>query len=78
MGRFDTCQIFKLFFVLPFLFGKGQVILPALEQPPTMGAGAASENVMFLMEYWGSLLVPGVADIIVEIILISKKESVEV
>lgn len=46
MGRFDTCQIFKLFFVLPFLFGKGQVILPALEQPPPMGAGAASENVM--------------------------------
>lgn len=33
-------------FILPFLFGKGQVILPALEQLLQMRADTASENVV--------------------------------
>lgn len=43
---FKTCQIFKLLSVLPFLFGRGQVILTAFEQSPQMGAVLASENVI--------------------------------
>lgn len=34
------------FSILPFLFGRGQVILTALEQSPQMGAVLAPENVI--------------------------------
>lgn len=61
MGWFDTCQIFKLFFVSPFLFGKGRVIIPALEQPPKW------EQIQCL-KYFACAWV---TDIIIEIILIS-------